>query len=139
MENHLKFSRQTYLILFIAFTILILCVSLFFIYQKNVYVEEPLDDSIIIVPDSFDNSSFSFLNDYLTEDDFNELYYQLEKIHLENLDSLNYLSYVENSFSVESSNPLKASFKITSDANLNFRIILDKTSETLKITTKQIP
>ena len=139
MENHLKFSRQTYLILFIAFTILILCVSLFYIYQKNVYVEEPLDDSIIIVPDSFDNSSFSFLNDYLTEDDFNELYYQLEKIHLENLDSLNYLSYVENSFSVESSNPLKASFKITSDANLNFRIILDKTSETLKITTKQIP
>ncbi len=139
MENHLKFSRQTYLILFIAFTILILCVSLFFIYQKNVYVEEPLDDSIIIVPDSFDNSSFSFLNDYLTEDDFNELYHQLEKIHLENLDSLNYLSYVENSFSVESSNPLKASFKITSDANLNFRIILDKTSETLKITTKQIP
>lgn len=139
MENHLKFSRQTYLILFIAFTILILCVSLFFIYQKNVYVEEPLDNSIIIVPDSFDNSSFSFLNDYLTEDDFNELYYQLEKIHLENLDSLNYLSYVENSFSVESSNPLKASFKITSDANLNFRIILDKTSETLKITTKQIP
>ena len=139
MENHLKFSRQTYLILFIAFTILILCVSLFYIYQKNVYVEEPLDNSIIIVPDSFDNSSFSFLNDYLTEDDFNELYYQLEKIHLENLDSLNYLSYVENSFSVESSNPLKASFKITSDANLNFRIILDKTSETLKITTKQIP
>lgn len=139
MENHLKFSRQTYLILFIAFTILILCVSLFFIYQKNVYVEEPLDNSIIIVPDSFDNSSFSFLNDYLTEDDFNELYHQLEKIHLENLDSLNYLSYVENSFSVESSNPLKASFKITSDANLNFRIILDKTSETLKITTKQIP
>lgn len=139
MENHLKFSRQTYLILFIAFTILILCVSLFYIYQKNVYVEEPLDDSIIIVPDSFDNSSFSFLNDYLTEDDFNELYHQLEKIHLENLDSLNYLSYVENSFSVESSNPLKASFKITSDANLNFRIILDKTSETLKITTKQIP
>ena len=139
MENHLKFSRQTYLILFIAFTILILCVSLFYIYQKNVYVEEPLDNSIIIVPDSFDNSSFSFLNDYLTEDDFNELYHQLEKIHLENLDSLNYLSYVENSFSVESSNPLKASFKITSDANLNFRIILDKTSETLKITTKQIP